>query len=91
MAQLKYLHIGGFVAMGFDATGKYLLTVSHSGRGVFSTDTWERVARDTALAYPVDGKAAGLGPMQEEIIEVVERDGQDRIEMRAHRTESIIW
>jgi hypothetical protein len=41
----KHLFIGGLVAADFDSTGAYLLTVSHSGRGVFSTDSWERVAR----------------------------------------------
>jgi len=46
----KHPFIGGLVAGGFDSAGEYLLTVSHSGRGVFSTATRERVARDTALA-----------------------------------------
>ncbi len=60
----KHLHIGGLVAAGFDPTGAYLLTVSHDGRGVFSTDTWERIARDSALAYPTDGRAFGIGPIE---------------------------
>ena len=47
-----YLHMGGLVAAGFDPSGAYLLTITHSGRGVFSTQTWERVARNTELAYP---------------------------------------
>ena len=51
---MQYLHVGGLVAMGFDASGNYLLTISHAGRGVFSTRTWERVARDPELAYPKD-------------------------------------
>jgi hypothetical protein len=55
--------VGGLVAMGIDPTGEYLLTISHSGRGVFSTRTWERVARDTALAYPKDGRGIGIGPI----------------------------
>ena len=58
------LHVGGLVAAGFDASGAYLLTVSHSGRGVFATDTWKRVARDSALAYPKDGCAVGIGPIE---------------------------
>jgi hypothetical protein len=58
MTQPKHLFVGGLVAMGFDATGQFLLTVSHSGRGVFAVGTWERVARDTELAYP----DAGSGP-----------------------------
>jgi len=31
-----HIAIGGLVAAGFDATGQYLLVVSHAGRGVFS-------------------------------------------------------
>ena len=70
--------------MGFDATGKYLLTVSHSGRGVFSTDTWERVARDSSLAYSADGKAVGIGPLQGQVNGVLERDERrDRMEMQS--------
>lgn len=70
--------------MGFDATGKYLLIVTHSGRGVFATDTWERVARDTALAYPKDGRAMGIGPIDGQTIGVEERDERrERIEMRS--------
>lgn len=68
--------------MGFDASGRYLLTVSHSGRGVYSADTWERVARDPALAYPTEGKAIGIGPIEGHIIAVLERDERrDRIEL----------
>ena len=84
MAQLKHLFVGGLVAMGFDATGKYLLTVSHSGRGVFSTDTWERVARDATVAYPADGRAVGIGPIDGQLIGVVERDeSRERIEIQS--------
>jgi hypothetical protein len=82
MTQAKYLLVGGLVAMGFDSTGKFLLTVSHSGRGVFSTDTWERVARDSKLCYPEDGKSRGIGPLDGQVIEVVKRDEtRDTIEM----------
>jgi hypothetical protein len=78
------LFIGGLVAMGFDATGKYLLTVSHSGRGLFLSGTWERVARDFALAYPENGKAIGIGPIAGQIIHVLERnENNERIEMRS--------
>ena len=59
----KHLFIGGLVAAGFDTAGKYLLTVSHSGRGVFSTATWERVARDASVIYPDAGTIAGIGPL----------------------------
>ena len=60
---MRYLHVGGVVAMGFDPSGEYLLTISHAGRGVFSTRTWERVARDPVLAYPEDGHGVGIGPI----------------------------
>lgn len=79
----KHLLVGGLVAMGFDATGNYLLTVAHSGGGVFSTWSWERVSRDTTVAYPTDGRAIGIGPIAGQVIEVRERDERrDRIEMQ---------
>lgn len=77
----RYLHIGGVVAVGFDASGSYLLVITHSGRGVFSTRTWERVARDTDLAYPVGGVGVGIGPIDGESIPVTEMN-YDRGEMR---------
>src|SRR5262245_62080806 len=84
MAQPKHLLVGGLVAMGFDATGKYLLTITHSGRGVFSTKTWERVARYSTLAYPNNGRAVGIGPIDGQMIGVEERDERrDRIEMHS--------
>src|SRR5215467_2264320 len=69
---MKHLFIGGLVAAGLDRTGVFLLAVSHSGRGVFSTTTWERVARDSEGAYPKDGYAIGIGPIQGERIPVTE-------------------
>jgi hypothetical protein len=84
MSNPTHLFVGGLVAMGFDATGKFLLTVSHSGRGVFTTDAWERVARDAGLAYPEDGKALGIGPIEGQIIAVTERDERrNRIEVQS--------
>ena len=71
-----HLNIGGLVAVGFDKSGKYLLTVSHAGRGIFSTRTWVRVARDDALAYSERGCAIGIGPIAGEQIAVVERNYQ---------------
>ena len=68
--------------MGFGASGKFLLTVSHSGRGVFSTGSWERVARDNLPFYPAKGMVLGIGPLSDELVEVMERDeNRDRIEM----------
>lgn len=68
----KNIFIGGLIAAGFDKSGSYMLTVSHSGRGVFVIDTWERVARDEELAYPENGEAIGIGPIVGEVIKVVE-------------------
>jgi hypothetical protein len=70
----RYLHIGGVVAVGFDPTGEYLLVITHSGRGVFSTRTWERVARSTELAYPTGGVGVGIGPIDGQAIPVSEMD-----------------
>jgi hypothetical protein len=70
----KHLFIGGLVAAGLDRTGAYLLAVSHSGRGVFSTAAWEQVARDPDPAYPKDGYAIGIGPIQGERIPVTEKN-----------------
>ena len=64
MIEIRYLHVGGVVAMGFVPSSEYLLVISHSGRGVFSTRTWERVARDTQAAYPDDGCGIGIGPIE---------------------------
>lgn len=72
----RYLCIGGVVAVGFDSTGEYLLVISHSGRGVFSTRTWERVARDAELAYPERGIGIGIGPIRGQAIPVTEMDYQ---------------
>jgi hypothetical protein len=38
----RFIGIGGLVAAGFDSSEANLLTVTHSGRGVFATATWER-------------------------------------------------
>jgi hypothetical protein len=70
----RYLHIGGVVAVGFDAAGSYLLVISHSGRGVFSTADWRRVARDLELAYPVGGVGIGIGPIAGRAIPITEMD-----------------
>jgi hypothetical protein len=74
MTNKKYLFVGGLMAMGLDETGQYLLTVTHSGRGVFDTRTWERVARDAQLAYPTEHMAEGIGPLAGKRIGVAERD-----------------
>lgn len=74
MPKKLYLHVGGVVAMGFALDGEYLLVVSHSGRGVFCTRTWERVARDLELEYPEDGCGIGIGPIDGMKVAVTEID-----------------
>jgi hypothetical protein len=60
------------VAIGVDRAERFLLTVSHSGRGVFSTGTWERVARCREVVYPADGWCTGIGPLAGVRVRVVE-------------------
>ena len=73
MKRITSLHVGGLVAAGFDKTKRYLLTISHSGRGVFDTATWQKVARGSELAYPIDGIGIGIGPIDGEKVTVIEK------------------
>ncbi len=70
----KHLLIGGLVAAGFDPTGADMLVVSNSGRGVFATSSWEKIARDSSLAYPEKGHAVGIGPIEGVCIPAKEKD-----------------
>ena len=78
-----YLHIGGLVAAGFDSSGAYQLAVTRSGRGVFSTTTWQRVARDYTLADPEAGSGIGIGPIEGQTIPVT---GMDDVKGAMHLT-----
>lgn len=69
-----YLNVGGLVAMGFDSTGKFLLAVSHSGRGVYSTETWDKVGREQSESYPENGISIGIPPIDGERIAIKEID-----------------
>ena len=71
---MRHLHVGGVVAIGFDPTEEFILVISHSGRGVFSTQSWERVARDYELAYPENGLGTGIGPLEGLRIQMTEKD-----------------
>ena len=80
----KFLSVGGLFAAGFDASGQFLLTVSHSGLGVFSTRSWERVARSNEIAYPEAGAVLGIGPLQGQTISVTELDYQtERLQLKS--------
>jgi len=79
----KTLFIGELVAMGFSKTGNYLLTISHDGRGLFSTRNWEIVARDSNPAYPNAGFGIGIGPVEGESIPIREMDyGTEYLKVR---------
>ncbi len=84
MKKSAHLMIGGLVAMGFDASGRFLLALSHSGRGVFEVEGWQRVARDSTIAYPNEGVAFGIGPIAGELVAVLSRDEKkERIELKS--------
>lgn len=70
----RFLMVGGLVAAGFDSTGKYLLTVSHSGRGLFRVTDWEKVARDLEIIYPENDQIKGIGPISGELVRIVQKD-----------------
>lgn len=78
-SQQKNLILGGLVALGFSPEGDFLLTVSHSGRGVFATNSWERVARDYEVVYPVNGVAVGIGPLAGQVIPVACLDSDHEV------------
>ena len=74
MTMTHYLNIGGLIAIGFDPTGRYMLTITHSGRGVYTVSDWKRVARDIELAYPEAGHGIGIGPIAGLHIPITEMD-----------------
>jgi hypothetical protein len=74
---LATLHVGGVVAIGFDPSGHYALVVSHSGLGVYDTQTWQCVARDPVPAYPEAGEVEGVGPLRGQRIKVSEINYED--------------
>ena len=68
-----------------------MLTVSHSGSGVFDTRTWQRVARDSNHAYPVDGDAVGIGPLAGQRLAVAEIDYDTSMMENAVVGPYVIW
>ena len=61
--------VGGLTEIGFDAEERYLLIISHSGRGLLDASTGARLAREPetpTLAVPwlrrTDRLALGIGP-----------------------------
>lgn len=71
----KYnLNVGGVIAMGIDQSSRYLITVSHSGRGIFELCNGKKLHRDSNITYPVNNKIEGIGLCENKIFEVVEKD-----------------
>ena len=69
----KYtFHIGGVTDVGFDESGEYLQVSSHSGRGLFSLQTGEKISRDGDSTYNWHHKTSvdGIGPLQGSCIQV---------------------
>jgi hypothetical protein len=71
---LAVFAVGGLVAVGVDPTGRYLLIVSHAGRGVFDTSSWRRVGRSHDVVYPDGGYVEGVEPIAGARIAVSEID-----------------
>jgi|GEM_PF-2034355 len=69
--------VDGLVAYGFDDNQSYLLAISHSGRFVFSTSTWQQLARDDQPVSPKDGYADGIGPLAGQRVRVYEPDSDE--------------
>lgn len=68
-AQADYrIVIGGLTELGIDPSSRYLLCVSHSGRGVWDLEHRQRVARDyeeptDSWFSAADRTALGIGPI----------------------------
>ncbi|MBN1499383.1 MAG: hypothetical protein JW982_04480 [Spirochaetes bacterium] len=79
--RINYVPIGGLVAIGFDSNEKYLLLVTHTGRGLFEIESMNRIARDYEVIYPNNSKIEGIGILQEKIIKVYEFDFNNKLEV----------
>jgi hypothetical protein len=69
------LAIGGVTDVGFSDCGRYLLVISHSGRGLFDLASGNLVARDSAPVPESDRDdfahtVAGFGPIEGEQVSV---------------------
>jgi len=69
--------MGGLIAIGIDSTNRFLLAVSHSGRGLFDLESGERIARDYEdwpgrSWYIMDvNKCQAIGSLKDEIFDIV--------------------
>lgn len=67
--------VGGFEALGFSRDSRYLLIVSSSGRGVYDSESGERLARDSSNEagdwYDLEALTVqGIGPLADQSISV---------------------
>jgi len=78
------LRIGGLIALGVDSSERFLLAVSHSGRGLFDLETGSVVARDeedwagTGWYSHTASTCLGIGPIEDEMISVSGIHCEDR-------------
>ncbi|MBN1500582.1 MAG: hypothetical protein JW982_10515 [Spirochaetes bacterium] len=79
--KINEIPIGGLVAIGFDSNEKYLLLITHSGRGLFEIKTMNKIARDYEVMYPNNSEIKGIGILQEEIIKVYEFEFNNKLEI----------
>lgn len=70
----KTFMVGGLIGVGFGANDRYLLVISHDGRGIIDCETLEKVGRDPDSSYEwLDESslnAEGIGPLEGEIVPV---------------------
>jgi hypothetical protein len=61
----KRIIAGGVTAVGIDPSSKYLVVVSHSGRGIFRLSDGSRVARDKEIfgKWYHGAECDGFGPL----------------------------
>jgi len=52
--------LGGLCELGISSDGTTLLTISHSGQGIFLIPNGECVARDPNPAYPTSNESKGI-------------------------------
>src|SRR5467141_2444972 len=61
----KKLIVGGATSVGIDASSRYLVVVTHSGRGLFKLSDGKRVARDAEVfgQWYFGAECQGFGPL----------------------------
>ncbi len=65
---------GGLVGLAINSEEKYLLVVTHSGRGVYDLNSGDRIARDYEVIYPNNSKIDGIPPFSQKSIQLNEYD-----------------